>query len=103
MQYKVEASDFTKAQFASYVKYIRDELKNEQAVDLLLDDAVLTERALSVSAESLAFCKDPNLKSLGYRMILFRSHRYLWIYRVVDDTAQVHAMYHELQDYENMF
>ena len=103
MRYEVIASDFTKLQFKSYVDYLRYVLHNEQAADNPLDDADLTEDALSKSAGSLKYCEDPDLRALEYRIILFRTHRYLWIYKVIDDVAEIHAMYHELQDYENLF
>ena len=40
---------------------------------------------------------------MGYRKILFLSHDYLFIYRVIGSTAYVEATYHQLQDYENLF
>ena len=43
------------------------------------------------------------MKLRGIRKMLFTRHRYLWLYRIEGDTVQIMAMYHELQDYENLF
>ncbi len=31
----------------------------------------------------------------------FARHRYLFVYRIVDETVIIEGIYHELQDYEN--
>jgi len=51
----------------------------------------------------MALCRDPDLRSLGYRLIFFRYHRYLFIYSIHEDVVYIEATYHELQDYENTF
>ena len=40
---------------------------------------------------------------MGYEIIFFRRMRYLWFFQVNDGRVEVKAMYHTLQDYENMF
>lgn len=54
-------------------------------------DVIVSPKALS------------QLKSDGYRAIHFMRHRYLMLYRIEGATVYVDAIYHQLQDYENIF
>ena len=103
MAYRVVLSDRASEQLDSYVHYLAVKLGNTQAGSNLLDDALDTSEALSYVAGSLPFCTDPDLRKRGIRKMLFIRHRYLWLYRIEGDTVQIQAMYHELQDYENIF
>ena len=103
MVYNVEMTERAKEQLDAFVRYLVLDLKNLQAASNLLDDAADTEESLTYVAGSIPFCTDPDLRKRKIRKIRFAKHRYLWLYRVEDDTAYVMAMYHELQDYENIF
>ena len=103
MVYNVEMTERAKEQLDAFVRYLVLDLKNPQAASNLLDDAVDTEESLAFVAGSIPYCSDPDLQKREIRKIRFAKHRYLWLYRVEDDTAYVMAMYHELQDYENIF
>lgn len=103
MVYNVEMTERAKEQLDAFVRYLVLDLKNPQAASNLLDDASDTEESLTYVAASTPFCIDPDLRKREIRKIHFAKHRYLWLYRVEDDTAYVMAMYHELQDYENSF
>lgn len=103
MVYKVVLSERASEQLDSYVQYLAVRLGNVQAGSNLLDDALDTSEALSFVAGSLPLCADPDLRRRGIRKMLFTRHRYLWLYQIDGDIAQVKAMYHELQDYENIF
>lgn len=54
-------------------------------------------------ARAVPLCADLDLRSRNIRKIRLIRHRYLWLYRVENNTAYILAMYHELQDYENVF
>lgn len=56
-----------------------------------------------IATESFKYCDDSDLKRLGYRKKIFDKHKYIFIYRVIDDIVVVEAVYHQLQDYENLF
>ena len=44
------------------------------------------------------------LQAMGYRVIHFSKHKYFYVYEMVDDeTILIAAVYHELQDYGNLF
>lgn len=100
---KVIISDYAQQQLENYVLYVLLEKENPQAAKSVTADALHTRDRLLDVAKSLRFLEDKDLAALGYRKILFSSHDYLFIYRVVDDIAYVEATYHQLQDYENIF
>ncbi len=102
MDYNVVITDKAKSQLDDYVRYIAVDLKNPDAARAVLGDAEETKNELSLVAGSLQICDNPKLKEYGYRKILFRRHRYLMLYRLVGVTAVVDAIYHQLQDYENL-
>ena len=99
----VEITDFALNQLDEYVGYIIEKFKNDQAAKSVLEDARFTKNELLNVADSLKYCEDSKLKELGYKTIHFRKHRYFFVYRIVNETAFIEAVYHDLQDYENIF
>lgn len=91
------------AQLNNYIDYLQHTLLNDQAACNVWQDALKTRDQLSKVAGSLKFCSHPWLKKNGYRTINFQHHRYLMLYRVQGQTVYVEAIYHQLQDYENIF
>ncbi len=45
----------------------------------------------------------PTLKKNSYRVSRFMRHHYLMLYRIEDTAVYIDAIYHQLQDYENIF
>ena len=101
--YEVIISPKALSQLEMYVDYIQYTLLNEQAAKSVWNDALETRDELAKVAGSLKPCDNKNLQELGYRKINFLHHRYLMIYRIDETTAYVEAIYHQLQDYENIF
>lgn len=101
--YNVIISPKALAQLDSYIDYIQYTLLNEQAAKAVWDDALDTADKLEDVAGSLKPCDHTELKKLGYYKISFLRHKYIMIYRIDDKTAYVEAIYHQLQDYENVF
>ncbi len=101
MEYKVIITSDAENDLDGFIKYLLFEKKNEQAASSVLNDFQATVKSLSQVAESLKFCDNPKLKSLGYRRINFLSHRYFMLYRIDEDKVIVDSIFHELQDYEN--
>ena len=91
------------SQLNDYIDYLQYTLLNDQAAYNIWQDALETQNQLSKIAGSLKFCTHPLLKKNGYRAIHFIRHRYVILYRVEGSTAYVDAIYHQLQDYENIF
>ena len=100
---KVIMTRLAQNQLSQYIGYIKRKFKNPQAAKAVAQDARETKALLLKAAETLKLCSDPDLRILGYRVILFRHHRYLFVYSIHDDTVYIEATYHELQDYENTF
>ncbi|MBQ9031410.1 MAG: type II toxin-antitoxin system RelE/ParE family toxin [Parasporobacterium sp.] len=91
------------SQLNEYVDYIQFTLLNEQAARNVWQDAIDTADKLETTAGALSFCRKTSLKKQGYRIINFLHHRYVMLYRIEDKTVYVEAVYHQLQDYENIF
>lgn len=91
------------SQLNDYIDYLQYTLLNDQAAYNVWLDALETRNQLSKVAASLNFCIHPLLQKNGYRAIRFMRHRYLMLYRIEGATAYVDAIYHQLQDYENIF
>lgn len=103
MAYNVILTDKARQQLDAYICYLLNTLHSEEAADNLLGRAEMTISTLAHSAESFAVCSDPALKAFGYRKIFLPQSRYLFVYSVSGNTVYIEGMYHELQDYENLF
>ena len=101
MAYKVVVTNDAKENMQEYIEYILYEKKNQQAAGSLLDDFEYTKDILAEVAGSLKLCDNEKLRSLGYRRISFKFHRYFMLYRVEDTTGYIDGIFHELQDFEN--
>lgn len=91
------------SQLNDYIDYLQYTLLNEQTSYNVWQDALETRNHLSNVADSLKLCTHPQLKKQGYHIIHFMRHRYLMLYRIEGTTVYVDAIYHQLQDYENIF
>ena len=91
----------TQDQYDNKLSYISNVLKNPQAVENVMDDFDDTVGKLEKMADTFGFCKSKRLKEMGLHKIKFARHRYLLVYRIVDEIVIIEGIYHELQDYEN--
>lgn len=101
--YNIIVSPKALSQLNSYIDYIQYTLLNDQASRNVWQDALETRNLLSSIAGSLKYCRHPQLKEKGYRAIHFKHHRYTMLYRVEGTDVYVDAIYHQLQDYEDIF
>ena len=101
-EYKVVIVRSAKMQFAQILRYLRQDLGNEQAAMNVKEDMEETKLRLSQVAGSLKLCDDPELQALGYRTIHLKRHRYFLLYKIIDDIVRVVGIYHDLQDYESV-
>lgn len=83
-----------------YVRYI---LKNPIAAEKVIQDAEKTMNKLTYLAESLKLCEEPELAIQGYRVIFFQKHDYVMLYRVDENTVYIDGIFHQLQNYQNIF
>ena len=103
MAYEVIITDRAKEQAEAFVQYLLFEKQSPQAASNLLDAIEETKESLSLIAGFLRYCEDPDLRAMNYKVIFFRRMRYLWFFQINDGRVEVKAMYHQLQDYENLF
>ena len=101
MQFNVELSELAEKQYDNILSYISNVLKNQQALENVMDDFDDTVGKLEKMADTFSFCKNKRLKEMGLHKIRFARHRYLLVYRIVDEIVIIEGIYHELQDYEN--
>ena len=71
---KVIMTRLAQNQLSQYIGYIKRKFKNPQAAKAVAQDARETKALLLKAAETLKPCGDPDLRILGYRVILFRHH-----------------------------
>lgn len=100
-EYKVIITHGAKAQLAQILRYLRQELKSEQAARSVKADMEDTKIRLSHIAGSLKLCDSPRLRALGYRTIHIKHHQYFVLYKIIDNMVRIDGIYHDLQDYEN--
>lgn len=103
MEYKVILSAEAQEHFRRIIHYLIYELQSDQAASRVTDDMEKTIAKLSDVADSLKLCEHPRLRALGYRTIHFRRHKYFMLYKIAGSEAHVLGIFHDLQDYDNIF
>ena len=103
MAYKVVITPVAEHHLEMYVSYTLFQFRYKQYARDIMKDARATKRRLTKEASVLPLCTNEELARFGYRKIYFSKHDYFMVYRINGNTAVVEAMYHELQDYENLF
>ena len=101
--FDVVITPFAYGQLNDYVSYIQYTLLNPIAAENVWKDALATADELERCAGSLPLCRHAELRKLGYHPIVLLKHDYVMLYRVIGKTAYVEAIYHLMQDYENLF
>lgn len=102
MDYKVILTNAAKTQLDHIIDYILSEFRSEQAAFSVMEDAEKNKLRLSRIAGSLKLCDNPELRASGYRTIHFKHHSYFMLYRIDSNIVYVDAIYHDMQDYENI-
>ena len=105
--YEIKITDKAESQFQEYLAYLIEKKNNMQAAMAVSDDYDETVDSLKTLAGSLRFCDDEDLRSRGMRKIFLKRHDYVLLYKIVtydgNEVAVIEAIYHTLQDYENLF
>lgn len=102
MTYKIIVTRQARIQLDRCIHYISKDLRNPVDAKNVLNDFLRTMSSLTQIAGSLPYLLDEELASAGYKKLQFEKHRYLLIFRIVDDSVVIEAVYHTLQDYENL-
>lgn len=103
MVYEVIFSAEAQEHVRKILHYLIYELQSDQAASRVADDMEETTARLSTVAGSLKLCDHPRLRALGYRTIHFRRHKYFMLYKIAGNEEHVLGIFHDLQDYENIF
>ncbi len=90
-------------QLKQILLYIQYKLRNPIAARNVRRDAKETKRKLTYLAESIKLCDEPELAKRGYRIIFFKKHNYFMLYRVDGNIVYIDAIFHGLQNYQNLF
>lgn len=99
MGYRVLLTEMASRQLDDIVEYIAIKLCNPAAARSILDDVDEAVKQLMTTADCYSFCKESELAELGYMRFHLRKHRYVLLYRIVDQYVYVERIFHELQDY----
>ena len=101
--YRVNLTDRAEDHFRGHIGYIVNVLKNPDAAMALWAALDKSIDELADHPQTAPLCTDPALKAFGYRKKMILDTRYLCICRITGETVWVEGIYHELQDYENLF
>ena len=101
--YDVEITELAQDHFRGHIGYILEKFKNPDAAWNLRDALKKAEDELADHPETAQLCIDPALSGFGYRKKMILDTRYLCICRIEGNTVWIEGIYHELQDYENLF
>ena len=100
-KYKAVITKQAQVDLRGKLAYIRDRLKNPQAVQSVYDDYKLTRKALEEVAETIREPDSMELKKRDLRRVNFRTHNYFMLFRIRDDRVEITNIFHGSEDYEN--
>ena len=81
--------------------YIRDHLKNPQAVQSVYNDYKLTRKVSEEAAETIREPDSVELKKRDLKRINFRTHNYFMLFRIRDNRVEITNTFHGSEDFEN--
>ena len=99
--YSVKVTPDARADLKRYLRYIKNNLNNPQAVRTVAQDFRDTKNKLKTVAGSIAEPESEKLKKRGLRRINFQRHEYFLLYRISDDIVEITNMFHGSEDFEN--
>jgi plasmid stabilization system protein ParE len=102
MAYDLIKTDPFQQDLDSVIGYITLVLKNKVAAASLLDSVQKCYDEIERMPLMYEACRDPYLKSLGYRKAII--HNYVMVYKVDEEHKTVHILrfFHGSQDYEKL-
>lgn len=100
-KYKVVITKQAQDDLRGKLAYIRDHLKNPQAVQSVYNDYKLTRIALEEAAETIREPDSVELKKRDLKRINFRTHNYFMLFRIRDNRVEITSIFHGSEDFEN--
>ncbi len=83
------------------LSYIRDHLRNPQAVQNVYTDYKQTRKALEDVAGTIRETESEKLWERNLKRINFRAHNYFMLFRIRDDRVEITNIFHGSEDFEN--
>lgn len=100
-KYRVVITKQAQADLRGKLAYIRDRLRNPQAVQSVYDDYKLTRKTLGETAETICEPNNMELKRRDLKRINFRTHNYFMLFRFREDRVEITNIFHGSEDFEN--
>ena len=99
MNYKLIVSEQADRNIKEIIEYVAVRLNNPEAARNIISEIEEVYDKLEDNAEGYTYCSDPFLASKGYRKIFLKKCRYVVLYIVKDNEAQISGVFHILEDY----
>ena len=100
-KYKAVITKQAQTDLRGKLAYIRDRLKNPQAVQNVYDDYKQTRKALEEVADTIREPNSLELKKRDLKRINFRTHNYFILFRIRDERVEITNIFHGSEDFEN--
>ena len=100
MVYKLIITHLAEELLDQCVSYILFKFKNEPAAKKMLDEIDKIYNRLEDNPFQFADCRDPFLKSKGYKEAVVSDMDYIIIFRVKEDSVYVLGIFHQLENYK---
>ena len=99
--YRVVVTEEAQKDLRRKLAYIRNKLKNPQAVKNVYEDYKLTRKELEKVAGTIHGPDSEVLKLRKLKRINFRSHNYFMLLRLNGNRAEVTNIFHDSEDFES--
>lgn len=100
MHYKLIITDRADELIDERVNHLVNRLKNQQAATHLLVGIDKLYDRLEDNPYQFADCRDPFLKSKGYKKAVISDMDYIMIFRIEENTVYVLGFFHQLENYK---
>lgn len=99
--YRVVITKQAQNDLRTKLAYIRNRLKNPQALRNVYEDYRETRKELEQTAGIIHEPESDALRSRNLKRINFRRHNYFMLFRMKDDRVEITNIFHGTEDFEN--
>ena len=100
-KYRAVITKQAQADLREKLSYIRDHLRNLQAVQNVYTDYKQTRKALEDVAGTIREPESEKLRERDLKRINFRTHNYFMLFRIRDNRVEITNIFHGSEDFEN--
>ena len=101
VRYKVVVAPRANEDMKRYVAYLANVKKSKQAAQALFDDYRKTKKRLADVAGMIKESDNEKIRARDLKRLNFDKHNYFLFFRVKNNTAEIVAIFHSLEDFEN--